>query len=294
MRNLCLAFLIALLPAASWIEAAGPGVAAPASQPAGSAPTVVQAVQAATPESSKVETAVPAAETAETEAAETDTAAAATAKDSAAAPAAPASLAIGAQGGDASAKPASRAVFQDYTLVAQQYAFGVVAHAVAGALGFFIGSGIETALVGEEEAHQGTLSFTGIRYDNFSGAFWGASIGSFAGSSLAVYFTGQSNEEDGSYFWTLFGTALAGSGALYLADLMGVEDEVDWKPFIPLLALPSAGGVIGFSVSRWFSDRKRESVMGPDAGILVHPPRLSLAMTPQGERLQFQALNLSF
>lgn len=279
MRNLCLVFVLAFLQAPALVSAADQ--AAPGTDTTASAAKTV-------PDSAKVvpDTSSPAVSVPEAPA------------PSAPAPADAASSVTATATAAAAAKdvqqPSSRALFQDYSLVSQQYLFGVAAQAVAGALGFFIGSGLETALVGEEEAHQGTLSFTGIRYDNFYGAFWGGTIGGFLGSSMAVYFTGQSNEEDGGYFWTLVGTALAGSGALYLADLMGVEEEVDWKPFIPLLAIPSAGGVLGFSVSRWFSDRKRESVMGPDAGIRVHPPRLAMALTPDGERFQLQALNLSF
>jgi hypothetical protein len=188
----------------------------------------------------------------------------------------------------------SRALFPDYSLVARQYAFGIAGQAVAGALGFFIGSAMETAIAGEEDAHQGTLSFTGIRYDNFQGAFWGAATGALFGSSLTVYFTGQSDEENGSYFWTLVGTGLAGAGALYVADLMDVEREPDWKPFIPLLGIPSLGGVLGFGISRWFNDRKRESIMGPDAGLRLHPPRLAIGRVAGVDRFHLQALNLSF
>lgn len=187
-----------------------------------------------------------------------------------------------------------RPLFNDYGVVAREYTLGVAGQVVAGALGFFIGSAIETAFAGEEEAHKGTLSFTGIRYDNFYGAFWGGTLGGFMGSSLTTYFTGQSEEEDGSYFWTLVGTGLAGAGGLYAAHLMGVNDDVDWKPFVPLLAIPTAGGVLGFNLSRWFSDKKRESIMGPDAGLHLHAPRLGWAMTPTGERFQLQALNMSF
>jgi hypothetical protein len=178
--------------------------------------------------------------------------------------------------------------------VGREYLFGVVGQTVAGALGFFIGSAIETAIAGDEDAHKGTLSFTGIRYDNFYGAFWGGTLGGLAGSSLAVYFTGQSDEEDGGFWWTTIGTAAAGAGGLYVAHLMGVNDDVDWKPFIPLLAIPTAGGVLGFNVSRWFSDRKRVRIMGPDTGVRIHPPRLALGWDGQGERVQLQALNLTF
>ncbi|HLP42788.1 MAG TPA: hypothetical protein VK465_14860, partial [Fibrobacteria bacterium] len=126
--------------------------------------------------------------------------------------------------------PASRALINDWPLAARQYGFGIAGQAVAGALGFFIGSAIETAFEGEDNAHKGTLSFSEIRYDNFHGAFWGASMAGMLGSSLTVYFTGQSDEEDGGFFCTMVGAGLAGAGALYVAHLMGVNDEPDWKP----------------------------------------------------------------
>lgn len=292
MRNLCPAFVLAFFLAPAWVSAADKVVPGPDTTV--SSPAVAQDSAKSVPDTSKSAASAP--EVIESASPDTSKAPEATAAPAASAtPDASATTAAAATATAAEVRqPSSRALFQDYSLVSQQYLFGVLAQAVAGTLGFYIGSGLETAIAGEEEAHQGTLSFTGIRYDNFYGAFWGASIGGFLGSSLAVYFTGQNNEEDGGYFWTLFGTVLAGSGALYLADLMGVEEEVDWKPYLPLLAIPSAGGVLGFSISRWFSDRKRESIMGPDARIRVHPPRLAMALTPEGERFQLQALNLSF
>lgn len=190
--------------------------------------------------------------------------------------------------------PPNRALFPDVSLAAREYVFGALGQTVAGALGFFIGSAIETAIAGDEDAHKGTLSFTGIRYDNFYGAFWGGTMGALMGSSLTVYFTGQSDEEDGGLFWTMAGTALAGAGALYGAHLLGVNDDVDWKPFLPLLAVPSLGGVAGFNISRWFSDRRRESIMGPDAGLTLYPPRLAWGRTAEGDHFHLQAINLGF
>lgn len=189
------------------------------------------------------------------------------------------------------ADAAGRKVFSDWILLSKEYGFAVVGQAVAAALGFYIGSGVETAIVGEDNSHKGWLSFTAIRYDNFQGAFWGGVTGSLIGSSLTTYFVGQTDEEDGSIFWTLFGTALAGAGALYIATEMGVEESKDWKPFIPLLALPSVGGVVGFNVSRWFSDRKREKAVGPD-GSAWHWQPPSLAFGPEG--FQVRALHLTF
>jgi hypothetical protein len=188
-------------------------------------------------------------------------------------------------------------LIDDWPLVARQYGISVAGSAVAGALGFYIGSGIETAIVGEEEAHHGWLSFTAIRYDNFYGAFWGGVTGGLLGSSLATYFVGQTDEEDGSLFWTMVGTGAAGAGALYIASLMGVNEHQDWTPFIPLLALPSVGGVAGFNISRWFSDRKRESVVKSESaqsGVHWQPPRVGLGGASGGTLVSLQALNFTF
>ena len=69
--------------------------------------------------------------------------------------------------------PPDRRLFNDPRLAAKEYGAGILGSVVAGTLCFYIGSGIETAIVGETDAHKGTLKFTGIRYDNYKGAFWG-------------------------------------------------------------------------------------------------------------------------
>ncbi|HKP97049.1 MAG TPA: hypothetical protein VJ385_14960, partial [Fibrobacteria bacterium] len=178
--------------------------------------------------------------------------------------------------------------------IAKEYGFGILGSLVAGSLGFFIGSGIETAIEGESKAHKGTLKFTGIRYDDFQGAFWGGATGIVLGSALTTYFIGQTEEEDGGFFLTLAGTAAASAGAFYIAHLAGSNDDVDWKPFIPLLAIPSLGGTLGFNVSRWFNDRKREKVVGHEASVWLHPPGLAWGRTEGGDRLEVRALNLTF
>lgn len=185
-------------------------------------------------------------------------------------------------------------LINDPPLIAKEYGFGILGSVVAGALGFYIGSGIETAIVGESKAHKGTLTFTGIRYDNFKGAFWGGASGMVLGSALTTYFIGQTEEEDGGFFGTLLGTAMAAGGALYVSHLIGVNDEIDWKPFVPLLALPSLGGTLGFNVTRWLSDRKRDSIVGGQASVYLHPPRVAWSPGPNGDRLEISALNLTF
>jgi hypothetical protein len=185
-------------------------------------------------------------------------------------------------------------LINDPPLIGREYGFGILGSVVASTLGFFIGSGLETAFMGESRAHKGTLSFTGIRYDNFKGAFWGGSTGMVLGSALTTYFTGQTEEENGGLFATLAGTTAAAAGAFYIASLMGVNDDVDWKPFIPLLVLPSLGGTLGFNVSRWFEDHKREEVVGQEAAIRLHAPSLALGLGPRGERVELRALRLTF
>lgn len=308
MRNLCLVFAftsslaLAAGPASSKVGAKTvPDSTAKGADPAAVAPAVP--AQPAVAPSGAAAPALAAPVPAQAPVASPDTAAATATAAPADSGAAPDSGAAAKAAPEAPSRPAvavlpppppDQRLFPDASLVAREYLFGVVGQTVAGALGFFIGSAIETAIAGEEEAHKGTLSFKGIRYDNFYGAFWGGTVGGLMGSSLTVYFTGQSDEEDGGFLWTLTGTALAGAGALYAAHLMGVNDDVDWKPFLPLLAIPTLGGVAGFNVSRWFSDRKRESIMGPDAGLTLYPPRLAWGRTAEGDRFHLQALNLGF
>ncbi len=185
-------------------------------------------------------------------------------------------------------------LFNDPPLIAKEYGFGILGSLVAGALGFYIGSGIETAIEGESQAHQGTLSFTGIRYDNYYGAFYGGATGMLLGSSLTTYFTGQTDEENGGYFMTLLGTAAAAGGAFYVAHLMGVNDDIDWKPFIPLLAIPTLGGTLGFNVSRLWNDHRRETTVGKEASVWLHPPRVAWGRDAGGDRLEVRAFNLTF
>jgi hypothetical protein len=207
-------------------------------------------------------------------------------------PATPASLETKAS--EPKREPQDLRLFNDPPLIAKEYGFGILGSIVAGALGFYIGSGIETAIEGESQAHQGTLGFTGIRYDNFYGAWYGGATGMVMGSALTSYFVGQTDEEDGGLLLTLAGTAAAAGGAFYIAHLMGVNDEIDWKPFIPLLAIPSLGGTFGFNVSRLFSDHSREKTVGGQTSIWMHPPRLAWGRDAGGDRFEFRALNLTF
>lgn len=190
--------------------------------------------------------------------------------------------------------PPDLRLFNDPPLIAKEYGFGILGSVVAGALGFYIGSGIETAIEGESRAHQGTLSFTGIRYDNFYGAFYGGATGMILGSALTTYFVGQTDEENGGFFMTVLGTAAATGGAFYVAHLMGVNDDIDWKPFIPLLAIPSLGGTLGFNVSRLWRDHRRETTVGKEASVWLHPPRVAWGRDAGGDRLEISAFNLTF
>jgi hypothetical protein len=185
-------------------------------------------------------------------------------------------------------------LFNDRPLLVNEYGFGILGSVVAGALSFYIGSGIESAIYGSD-AHKGTLKFSGIRYDNHFGAFYGGATGIILGSALTTYFVGQTDEEEGAFFPTLLGTTLATGGALAVASWMGVNDEINWTPFIPLLALPSLGGVLGFNVSRLFMDHKREKIVGQQSSIHLFAPRLGwMKNSSGGNLLLVQALNLRF
>lgn len=186
-------------------------------------------------------------------------------------------------------------MFYDKPLMLRQYGFGVVAGAVAGALGFYIGNAFEGAIFGSD-SHKGYLSFTGIRYRHKRGPFWGGGTGLLAGSAMTVFFVGESDEEPGSVLWTVAGGALATAAAFYLADAAGVQEERGMLAFVPLLALPSAGAVGGYHVSRWFNDRKRSRVTGEtwSTGPRLRAPRVGFAPTADGTAWRLDALNLTF
>ncbi len=188
-------------------------------------------------------------------------------------------------------------VFSEPILLAQEYLFGVVGSAVFGAVGFYSGKGIER-LIRDSDYQQGTLGFTGVRYTNFDGGFRGGALGLSVGATLGAYFAGQLDEEDGSFWWTYAGTVLGTGAGLFLADALGVENGYKWEPLLPLLALPAAGGVVGFNVSRYFRDQRRREITGSaQGGVMLLPP--TLAMVPMGpggkERgYHLNALNLRF
>src|SRR4051812_29295048 len=50
-------------------------------------------------------------------------------------------------------KPPDFRLINDPPLVAREYGFGILGSLVAGTLGFYIGSGIETAITSESRAH---------------------------------------------------------------------------------------------------------------------------------------------
>jgi len=190
-------------------------------------------------------------------------------------------------------------VFYDKPLVARQYGLGVVSGLLAGALGFYIGNAFEGAIFGGD-SHKGYLNFTGIRYEHNRGPFWGGGSGLYLGSALAVYFVGETDEEQGNLWWTLAGGAVTTAAAFALADMAGVQEERGLLPFVPLLALPAVGSVTGYHVSRWFNDKKRreltEDANPPKAsGMMLHPPRVGMAPAREGGMvMRLDALNLTF
>lgn len=187
-------------------------------------------------------------------------------------------------------------VFYDRPLMLRQYGYGALAGALVGAVGFYIGNAFEGAIFGSD-SHKGYLSFTGIRYRHKRGPFWGGGSGLLLGSSLAVFFLGEADEEPGSIWLTAFGGALTTAAAVMLADAAGVQKERGMLAFVPLIALPSAGAVGGYHVSRWFNDRKRRSITesGEPAaagGPALHAPRLGFS--PNGDGWRLDALTLTF
>lgn len=184
-------------------------------------------------------------------------------------------------------------VFYDHPLLLRQYGFGIAGSLVAGALGFYIGNAFDGAFF-HSRAREGYLSFTGIRYDNWSGPFYGGGSGIILGSVLTVFFLGETDEEQGSIFWTTLGGVATTAAAFALADWAGVhENGHQLLPFIPLLTIPTTGAVAGYHVSRWFNDKKRRRITEPNAALLL-PPRLAIAPRADGLTLRLDALNLSF
>jgi hypothetical protein len=205
-------------------------------------------------------------------------------------------------GGDGAGSPPlvwnapENGVFYDRPLAAKQYGFGVLSGALAGALGFYIGNAFEGAIFGDD-SRKGYLNFTGIRYDHNRGPFWGGGTGLYLGSALTVYFVGEMDEEQGNLWWTLAGGAVTTAAAFALADAAGVQEERWLLPFVPLLALPSAGALVGYNVSRWFNDKKRrELTEEPKAsGLMIHPPRVGMLPAREGGMvMRVDALNLTF
>jgi len=188
-------------------------------------------------------------------------------------------------------------IFYDRPLMMRQYGYGVLSTIVAGSLGFYIGNAFEGAIFGAD-SHKGYLSFTGIRYRHKRGPFWGGGAGLWVGSSLAVFFTGDMDEEQGNVFWTLAGGAVSSAAAFALADAAGVQEKRGMLAFVPLLALPPVGAVGGYHLSRWFNDKKRHRLTEPSAalekGAMLHAPRLGFASGVEGTVLRFDALNLTF
>ena len=185
-------------------------------------------------------------------------------------------------------------VFYDHPMILRQYGLGIAGSVVAGALGFYIGNAFESAINGDN-SREGYLSFTGIRFATNSGPFWGGGSGVLLGSTLTAFFVGETDEEDGSIFWTVLGGAATTAAAFALADLAGVENfgEHPLTPFIPLLIVPTTGAVAGYHISRWFNDKKRHKITEPSSALLL-PPRLAIAPRHDGMALRLDAINLSF
>ncbi len=197
-------------------------------------------------------------------------------------------------------KSAVNPVFYDRSLMLNQYGIGVLSGMLAGTLGFYIGNAFEGGIFGKR-SQKGYLGFTGIRYDHKRGPFWGGGAGLLVGSSLAVFFVGDMDEEQGGIWWTLAGGAMSSAAALVLADMAGVQEKRGMLPFLPLLALPPVGAVGGYHVSRWFNDKKRHRITEGSAssgdvpgGATLHTPRVGFLPGTDGTVLRLDALNLTF
>ncbi len=184
-------------------------------------------------------------------------------------------------------------LFNDPKLIAQEYVFGGMGSYVLGGLGFFIGKGFESVFYTNPK--KGTLEFSGVRYDNFHGAFYGAATGMALGTAMTVYFIGQSDEEEGGFWLTTLGSLAGTAAGMFLATQLDVNKDVHWLPFLPLVALPPVGAVLGFNTSRYFSDKKRRAITGHAQAPHFEAPTLSLASTTNGSMLYtLNVLNFKF
>jgi hypothetical protein len=188
-------------------------------------------------------------------------------------------------------QPQESKIFNDPPLALKQYGYGALGGVVAGALGFYIGSGLESAIRGSE-AKNGTLEFTGIRYDNFHGSFYGGGTGLWLGSALTAYFVGSVDEEDGGVWATLAGGALTTAAAMGLATTLGVHDRIDWPAMLPLVAVPASGAMLSFNVSRYFRDKERARATGETVG--WQPPRVQWGYAGEASGFRLDALRWTF
>jgi hypothetical protein len=188
-------------------------------------------------------------------------------------------------------KPTDFRIFNDQSLAMREYGFGILGGVVAGTLGFYIGSGLESAIQGKD-AKNGTLEFKGIRYDNFHGAFYGGCGALWLGSSLTSYFVGEIDEEDGGALWTLFGGAASTAAAMALATALDVNDHRNWQSFIPLVVLPATGSTLAFNVSRYFRDKRRATLTQNTRG--WQPPTVQLGWLDNTSAVQVNAFRWTF
>jgi len=183
-------------------------------------------------------------------------------------------------------------VFYDHSLIMTQYGFGTLGSVVAGAMGFYLGNAFAGAAF--TNPHEGYLSFTGIRYHDWTGPFYGGASGVLLGSVITVFFFGEMDEEPGSIWLTTLGGIATTAAGFYLAKVSGVQDQRSLLPFVPLLIFPATGAVVGWQVSRWFNDRERRKITEPGTALLL-PPRLEIAPRSNGQMaLRLDAVNLSF
>ena len=194
-------------------------------------------------------------------------------------------------------------IFYDHPLLLRQYGFGVLGGTLAGALGFYIGNAFE-GLIFSGHSRKGYLSFSGVRYEHSrrilgvpaGGPFLGGTLGMWVGSGLTAFFMGDTEEEQGSIWWTMAGGALTTTAALMLADAAGVQHDRGMLPFIPLVLVPSTGAVAGYQISRWFEDKKRRAITEPSSSTspVLYPPRVGMIPEINGMILHVDALNLTF
>ena len=129
--------------------------------------------------------------------------------------------------------PSQEPVFSERSVLIEETIFGSVAGGVGGLLGFYITKGFAD-LFGKKY-NPGTTYWNGFNYELNTPGFYGGVAGITLGSTIGVYVTGQSEEENGSFWATLGGAGAGLALALPLAEIIGTGADRSFWAYIPVV-----------------------------------------------------------